>query len=120
LPDPNYVSEPARDILEHPISHIADFSEKFLDFIFGTRISMTLLGHSVGTIQFQQRFGTKKALVPLGREELHQKLADNLMASLQYLVFYQYITDGRQTPGCPFCRKSRKAKRMHGDGQLFY
>jgi hypothetical protein len=47
-----------------------------------------LLGHSVGNTQFQQRFGTKKALIPSGRDELHQKLADNLMASMQYLVFY--------------------------------
>jgi hypothetical protein len=70
------------------ISHITDFSKRSLPFIFGTIISMTLLGHSVGNAQFQQRFGTKKALVPLCREELHQKLADNLMASMQYLVFY--------------------------------
>lgn len=64
---------------------------------------MTLLGHSVGNTQFQQRFGTKKALVLWGREKLYQNLADNLMAL-----------------GCLLCRKNRKAKRMHGDGQLFY
>lgn len=81
---------------------------------------MTLLGHSVGNTQFQQRFGTKKALVLWGREKLYQKLVDNLMASLQYLVFYKYITDEMQALGCLLCRKNRKAKRMHGDGQLFY
>jgi hypothetical protein len=70
------------------ISHITDFSKRSLPFIFGTIISMMLLGHSVGNTQFQQRFGTKKALIPSGRDELHQKLADNPMASMKYLIFY--------------------------------